>query len=48
MLDRGMLRDHDRLNFHPLDNAMTTGIAAGRPRALPAGGRPLPGDLDLA
>ncbi|MBK1696951.1 prolyl-tRNA synthetase associated domain-containing protein [Rhodovibrio salinarum] len=27
MLDRGMLRDHERLNFHPLDNAMTTGIA---------------------
>lgn len=27
MLDRGMLERHDRLNFHPLDNAMTTGIA---------------------
>ncbi|MDZ7712925.1 MAG: prolyl-tRNA synthetase associated domain-containing protein [Rhodovibrio sp.] len=27
MLDRGMLEAHDRLNFHPLDNAMTTGIA---------------------
>jgi Ala-tRNA(Pro) deacylase len=27
MLDRGMLAAHHRLNFHPLDNAMTTGIA---------------------
>jgi Ala-tRNA(Pro) deacylase len=29
MLDRGMLAAYDRLNFHPLDNAMTTGIAPG-------------------
>ena len=29
MLERGMLESHDRLNFHPLDNAMTTGIAPG-------------------
>lgn len=26
-LDRGMLAEHDWLNFHPLDNAMTTRIA---------------------
>jgi Ala-tRNA(Pro) deacylase len=27
VLDQGMLARFDRLNFHPLDNAMTTGIA---------------------
>jgi Ala-tRNA(Pro) deacylase len=27
VLDAGMLQRFDRLNFHPLDNAMTTGIA---------------------
>jgi Ala-tRNA(Pro) deacylase len=27
VLDEGMLARHDRLNFHPLDNAMTTAIA---------------------
>jgi Ala-tRNA(Pro) deacylase len=27
VLDRGMLAAHDWLNFHPLDNAMTTRIA---------------------
>ncbi len=26
-LDRAMVRDHNTLNFHPLDNAMTTAIA---------------------
>jgi Ala-tRNA(Pro) deacylase len=29
MLDGRMLEAFDRLNFHPLDNAMTTGIAPG-------------------
>ena len=28
-LDRAMTTDHDVLNFHPLDNAMTTAIAPG-------------------
>jgi Ala-tRNA(Pro) deacylase len=48
MLDRGMLDAHDRLNFHPLDNAMTTGIAPGDlVRFLQAVDHD-PGTLDLA
>ncbi len=29
VLDKGMLGDYEVLNFHPLDNAMTTAIAPG-------------------
>ncbi|WP_338050251.1 prolyl-tRNA synthetase associated domain-containing protein, partial [Rhodovibrio sodomensis] len=48
MLDRGMLDAHDRLNFHPLDNAMTTAIAPGDlVRFLQAVDHD-PGYLDLA
>jgi Ala-tRNA(Pro) deacylase len=48
MLDRGMLAEHDRLNFHPLDNAMTTGIAPDDlVRFLAAVDHP-PGSLELA
>ena len=48
MLDRGMLAAYDRLNFHPLDNAMTTGIApADLVRFLQAVDHD-PGTLDLA
>ena len=48
MLDRGMLQAHDRLNFHPLDNAMTTGIQpADLARFLQAVDHS-PGYLDLA
>jgi Ala-tRNA(Pro) deacylase len=41
VLDQGMLRDHARLNFHPLDNRMTTAIApADLERFLHATGHP--------
>jgi len=46
-LDRGLL-DNDRLNFHPLDNAQTTGIATDELiRFLEATGHP-PEIVDLA
>lgn len=47
MLDRGMLETHDRLNFHPLDNAMTTGIAPGDLVAFLQAVGHAPGYLDL-
>jgi Ala-tRNA(Pro) deacylase len=47
MLDRGMLETHDRLNFHPLDNAMTTGIAPGDLVAFLRAVDHAPGYLDL-
>jgi Ala-tRNA(Pro) deacylase len=41
VLDQGMLRDYARLNFHPLDNRMTTAIApADLQRFLEATGHP--------
>ena len=47
MLERGMLESHDRLNFHPLDNAMTTGIAPGDLVAFLQAVDHAPGTLDL-
>ena len=47
MLDRGMLESHGRLNFHPLDNAMTTGIAPGDLVAFLRAVDHAPGYLDL-
>lgn len=47
MLDRGMLETHSRLNFHPLDNAMTTGIAPGDLVAFLRAVDHAPGYLDL-
>ena len=47
MLERGMLETHDRLNFHPLDNAMTTGIAPGDLVAFLQAVDHAPGTLDL-
>lgn len=47
VLDKGMLERFDRLNFHPLDNAMTTGIApADLTRFLQEIGHP-PAQLDF-
>lgn len=47
VLDKGMMERHDVLNFHPLDNAMTTAIApADLVRFLEGVAHP-PGYIDL-
>jgi len=47
VLDKGMLADHAVLNFHPLDNAMTTAIAPDDLVRFLEGVNHAPGYLDF-